>query len=57
MPDVGRGDLKYFQVMVDENQDGKITYDEFMSAAQAAIKLETLAHCGDNTNAHPNQPK
>eukprot|EP00798_Chlamydomonas_sp_ICE-L_P029766 gene29766-5414_t len=23
MPDVGRGDLKYFQVMVDENQDGK----------------------------------
>jgi YD repeat-containing protein len=24
------GDIKYFQVMVDRNQDGKITYEEFL---------------------------
>ncbi|GIL82053.1 hypothetical protein Vretifemale_10957 [Volvox reticuliferus] len=29
------GDIKYFQVMVDRNQDGRITYEEFLEAARS----------------------
>ncbi|KAG2493237.1 hypothetical protein HYH03_008653 [Edaphochlamys debaryana] len=37
------GDIKYFQVMVDRNQDGKITYEEFIEAARHSRAEEQAA--------------
>lgn len=43
LPHVSKGDLKYFQVMIDANGDGKIEYEEFLNAAREARDDEQRA--------------
>ncbi|KAG2427358.1 hypothetical protein HXX76_012552 [Chlamydomonas incerta] len=40
---VSAGDVKYFQVMVDRNHDGQITYAEFLEAAKSSRAEEQAA--------------
>lgn len=39
MPRVTDGQVRLFQVIMDENGDGEVTAQEFLSAAQSAIQL------------------
>ncbi|GAX77102.1 hypothetical protein CEUSTIGMA_g4548.t1 [Chlamydomonas eustigma] len=43
MPEVAEGDLKYFQVMIDQDGDNRIRYDEFLTAAREAMEDEKNA--------------
>lgn len=43
LPAVTDGDVKYLRVMIDADGDGRITYDEFLSAAKACMEDEQKA--------------
>ena len=39
LPYVTEGDCKYFQVMIDQNGDDQITYEEFLQAAKDVSEI------------------